>query len=159
MKKFFLVTIITANLFLLCAAMSTGNDVSSTREEIIRKQILEVQEEMKAAAENFHPDELFNYVLDVNDVIIENGLLRTTRKDALNITRQGFEGIKELIYTYNHKNIRVISPSTVLWTATGTTTFALEDGREITRDFAETLVFVLQDGQWKVLHAHRSSPN
>jgi len=151
-------------LILICisvvwAAQDNRTYLEPDQQEAIKKAILQVHSEMKTAAENFKADELFKYVLDVNDVIIEDGVLRSTRREALNITRQGLQGIKELSYTYNHKNITVISPNTALWTGTGTTMVILDDGRNLTNDFAETVVFVLREGQWKVLHAHRSAPN
>ncbi len=141
------------------AAVSSKNDASPAQQKNIAAEVLKVHEEMKKAAENLDADALFKFVLDVNDVIIENGVLRSTWKNASDATRQGFQGIKELSYSYNHTNINVISPEAALWTGSGTTTAALADGRKITIDFAESIVFVLRDGQWKVLHAHRSSPN
>jgi ketosteroid isomerase-like protein len=43
--------------------------------------------------------------------------------------------------------------------AEGTSSGTLKDGRYVEAPFAETIVFVQREGQWKVLHAHRSSPN
>ena len=154
--KFILVLICISAVW---AAQDNRTNLEPDQQEAIKKAILQVHSEMKTAAENFNADELFKYVLDVNDVIIENGGLRPTRKEALDITRQGLQGIKKLSYTYNHKNIIVISPNTALWTGIGTTNVVLDDGRNFINDFAETMIFVLQEGQWKVLHAHRSTPN
>ena len=159
MKETVLIVLIAGGLSFLLAASSSSSDISTTQQKSIQDEVLKVQEKMKAAAENFDANELFKYVLDVNDVIIENGQLRSTKKDAFDITSKGLEGIKKLTYSYSHKNIKVISSTTALWTAEGTARVVLEDGRSISRDFAETIVFVLQGGQWKVLHAHRSSPN
>jgi len=153
MKKLISIIIILTCVSFLLAAKSNQNVISPAQQKSIEKEILKAQEEMQKAANNFNADELFKFVLDVNDVIIENGELRATRKAALDITKDGFKGIKELTYTYNHKNINVISPTAALWTGTGTTNIVLEDGRKITSDFAETVVFVLRDGYWKVLHA------
>ena len=154
--KFILVLICISVVW---ATQDNRTNLEPYQQEAIKKAILQVHSEMKTAAENFNADELFKYVLDVNDVIIENGGLRPTRKEALDITRQGLQGIKKLSYNYNHKNITVISPNTALWTGTGTTNVVLDDGRNFINDFAETMIFALQEGQWKVLHAHRSVPN
>lgn len=159
MKKTTFIVLIVGGISFLLAAKPYSSDISPVRQKTIQNEIFKVQEKMKAAAENFDANELFKYVLDVNDVIIENGQLRWTKKEALDITSQGLEGIKKLTYSYSHKNIKVISSTTALWTAEGVATVVLEDGSSISKDFAETIVFVLQDGQWKVLHAHRSSPN
>jgi len=150
-------------VFLYCsimlAACSNQSNVSTMQDNTIQKAILQTQEEMQNAAANFDANALFEYVLDANDVIIENGLLRKTREEAFGITKQNLQGISELTYSYSHKNVNILSPTTALWTAMGTSKATLNDGRELTFDFAESMVFVLKDGQWKVLHAHRSSPN
>lgn len=147
---------------IVCLSLAVGSNqnlIPPAQQKNIEKEILKIHEDMKKAAENFNTDALFQHVLDSNDVIIENGVIRQTRKDAYEITKQNLEGIKKLTYSYNHKNIAIISSTTAIWTGQGTIKVKLDDGREITRDFAETIVFDLQDGQWKVLHAHRSSPN
>ena len=159
MKNKFKVILFFSCISIIWAAQNNTGTLLPDRQDAIKKAILQVHSEMKTAAENLKTDELFKYVLDVNDVIIEDGVLQSTRREALNITRQGLQGIKELSYNYNHKNITVISPNTALWTGTGTTNVVLDDGRDFINDFAETIIFVLQEGQWKVLHAHRSAPN
>jgi hypothetical protein len=159
MKKIAISVLVVIVVCLSLAARSNQNVISPVQQKNIGSEILKVHQEMKKAAESLDADALFTHVLDVNDVIIENGALRSTLKNAYDVTKQGFQGIKELSYTYNHTNINVISQTTVLWTGNGTTTAMLTDGRKITIDFAETIVFILSDGRWKVLHAHRSSPN
>ena len=105
-------------------------------------------------------DSLYKYVLDIaKGVIIEDGRLRQTRQEALEATRQGMQQLKELSYSYTQKYITVISPTVVLWAGKGTSSATLKDGRQFSVPFAETIVFTLKDGQWKVLHAHRSVPN
>jgi hypothetical protein len=157
MKKLFISILVLVSIFLLCAAKSNQNDISNAQKKSIEKEILKVHEEMKKAGEKLDADTLFKYVLDTNDVIIETGELRNTRKEAYEITKQGFQRIKALSYNYSHKNTNVISPTIALFTGSGTTTATFEDGLNITIKFAETIVFVLRDSQWKVLHAHRSS--
>jgi hypothetical protein len=157
MKKLTISILVLVSIFLLCAAKANQNDISTAQKNSIEGEILKVQVEMKTAAEKLDADTLYKYVLDTNNVIIENGVLRSTRKNAYDTTKQGFQGIKELSYTYNHTNINVISPTTALWTGSGTSTATLTDGRKLTIDFAETIVFVMRESQWKVFHAHRSS--
>jgi hypothetical protein len=157
MKKLFISILILVSIFLLCAARSNQNDITTAQKNSIEKEISKVHEEMKKAGEKLDADTLFKYVLDTNDVIIETGEIRATRKEAYESTKQGFQRIKSLSYTYSHNNINVLSPAVALFTGSGTTTATFEDGLNITIKFAETIIFVLRDGQWKVLHAHRSS--
>jgi hypothetical protein len=159
MRKVFISIFVLTGITVLCIARSNQDAVSHVQQKNIEGEILKAQVEMKKAAEKLDADALYKFVLDINNVIIENGVLRSTWKNAYDITKKGFQGIKELSYTYNHTNINVISPTTALWTGSGLTDMTLTDGRKITIDFAETIIFVLRDGHWKVLHAHRSSPN
>jgi ketosteroid isomerase-like protein len=125
----------------------------------IEKAILKVHSAMKKAAENLDTDTLYSYVLDTNKgSIIENGRLFLTRKDSLESTKQGLGRLKGLSYSYTQRHITVLSPVAALWVGQGTATATLEDGREFSSPFAESIVFVKKGGKWKVLHAHRSSP-
>jgi ketosteroid isomerase-like protein len=82
-----------------------------------------------------------------------------TRSAALERTARGFQGLARLSYAYTRQSIAVISPTTALWVGEGSATATLQDGREVGGPFAETLLFVRRDGQWKVMHAHRSTPS
>jgi ketosteroid isomerase-like protein len=115
---------------------------------------------MQQAAQQGKVDSLYKYVLDVaKGVIIEDGKLRLTRQEALETTWQGMQGLKDVSYSYTQTYITMISPTVALWVGDGTSSAMLKDGRQISAPFAESIVFVMKDGQWKVLHAHRSIPN
>jgi hypothetical protein len=60
---------------------------------------------------------------------------------------------------YTQKRITVIAPTMALWVGEGTSSATLQDGRQISAPFAESILFVKKEGQWKVFHAHRSVPN
>ena len=127
----------------------------------IEREILKVHKEMMEAAENLDADELFSHVCDMNKgVIIQDGRILMTHQEALDSTKQGFQGLKGVSYNYDHTHITVISPTSVLWVADGTTSASfMGDGGEVSMAFSETIVFAKKDGQWKVFHAHRSMPN
>ena len=157
MKKSVSLVIVLALISFLYAANSNQNSLSSAQEKSIKNEILKVHKNMQKAAESLNADELFKYVLDVNDVIIENGELRPTRKEAYENTKQGFAVIKAISYNYKHININVISPTAAVLTGSGTTTATVQGDFKIDLDFVESIVFALRDGQWKVINAHRSS--
>ena len=93
-------------------------------------------------------------------VIIQDGQVLMTRQEALQSTKQGLEGIKDVSYNYKNKLITIISPTVVLWVAQGTTSATIvATDTKISINFAESIIFTLKDEQWKVLHAHRSSAN
>lgn len=134
--------------------------MSSEQELAIEQAIIDVQEKMQQAAQQGDVDALYEYVLEMdNGVIIEDGRIRWTRQEALNSTKQGLQGLKDLSYAYSQKRITVISPTIALWVGEGMSSATLQDGRQISVPFAESILFVEKDGQWKVFHAHRSVPN
>ena len=153
-------------LLLICVPVfctiqkNTKGRMSVDQQQAIESAIFDVQAKMKQAAEGRDVEALYKYVLEMDKgVIIEDGRIRWTRQEALNSTRQGLQGLKDLSYAYTQKYVTVISPTVALWVGEGTSSAALEDGRQISVPFAETIVFVQKDGQWKVFHAHRSVPN
>jgi ketosteroid isomerase-like protein len=128
-------------------------------QQSIETEIRAVHAQMSQAAERLEAEALFAFVLDTDTPpIIEDGRVAPTRTAAHQNTAQGLRGLTRLSYTYTRQNITVISPTTVLWVGEGTASATLQDGREIAAPFAETIVFVRLDNQWKVLHAHRSAP-
>jgi ketosteroid isomerase-like protein len=157
--------VVKAILVLACvsivwAAQGNLGNVTTDQQQAIEKGILAAHEEMKKAAADLDADALYAHVLDtIKCPIIESGKVAQTRQDALESTRRGFQGIKQVSYTYKQRQITPLSPTAALWVGEGTTSVTLEDGTEVAAPFAETIIFVEKDGRWKVLHAHRSTPN
>jgi hypothetical protein len=151
-------------LLLACIpVISTSNNdpkkMPIDRQQAIEKAIGEVHAKMKHAAEQRDTDSLYEYVLDMDKgVIIEDGRILRTRQEALSSTRKGMQGLKNLSYTYTQKYVTPISETAALWVGEGTSSATLQDGRQVSAPFAETIVFVMKGGHWKVLHAHRSAP-
>lgn len=154
-----------ALLLLACLPVvwTTQNDpkkMSIDQQQAIEKAIVDVHAKMQQAAQRGDVDALYAYVLEMDKgVIIEDGYIRWTRQEALSLTRQGLQGLKDLSYAYTQKYVTVISPTVALWVGEGTSSATLQDGRQISVPFAESVLFVKKEGQWKVLHAHRSVPN
>lgn len=143
------------------AMQSNSEPVSPEQRKAIEQEILKVHVEMVKAAENSNPEGLFSHVLEgCKGVIVQDGIIMMTRQESLDATKQGLQGLKDISYKFNRKNITVTSPTTAIWVADGTTSATIvEDGRQLNFPFAETIVFTLKDGKWKVFHAHRSIPN
>ncbi len=161
MANVYKVILVLTCVSVVWAIQNDKDDVSLDQQQAIEKAILKVHAAMMKAAENLDAEALYSHVLDMNKgVIVQDGKVLTTRQEALDATKQGLQGLKDISYKYNQKHITIISPTVALWVADGTTSATIiEDEREISVAFAETIVFVLRDGQWKVLHAHRSVPN
>jgi ketosteroid isomerase-like protein len=134
--------------------------MSIDRQQAIESAVVEVHAKMQQAAQQRDVEALYEHVLEMDKgVIIEDGHIRWTRQEASSSTRQGLQGLKDLSYTYTQKYVTVVSPTEALWVGEGTSSATLEDGRQISVPFAETIVFVQRGVHWKVLHAHRSVPN
>lgn len=145
---------------LLGTSRNDQQEMPLDQQQAIERAILDVHVKMQQAAEQRDVEALYKYVLEMDQgVIIEDGRIRWTRQEALNTTRQGLQGLKNLSYTYSKKHVTIISPTVALWVGEGATSATLEDGRQFSVPFAESVIFMQQDGQWKVFHAHRSIPN
>ena len=137
-----------------------AQDDSSSENEAVETAIRSVMREMRQAAEQRDAGALYAHVLESGiPPIIEDGRLAPTREAALESTAQGFRGLANLSYAYERESITAVASNTVLWVGSGTASATLDDGRQISAPFAETIVFVKHANQWKVLHAHRSAPN
>jgi ketosteroid isomerase-like protein len=149
-------TRLSNSIVVVCACVC-GAPVAA--QQSIETEIRAVHAQLRQAAESLEAQALYAFVLDTDTPpIIEDGRMAPTRTEALQNTAQGLRGLTRLSYTYTRESITVISPNTVLWVGEGTASATLQDGREIAGPFAETIVFVKRDNQWKILHAHRSAP-
>jgi hypothetical protein len=153
---------ITFTILLALAAIVTvsfGQATKTSDTSNIERAVLARLAEIQSAAEALDPDKVFSYVLE-NDKgsLAQNGVLLLTRKEALESTRRGFQGLKKVAYTFDQQHVTVISPTVALATGEGSSSFTTTDGRVYTTRFAQSVVFVLTNGEWKVLHSHRSFP-
>lgn len=160
MTKIVLVLVTAAAAGSAVLTERTHSTPSTQAQGDVEAEIRAAHEQMMQAAQRRDVEALYAFVLDGDTPpIIEDGQVRGTRAAAHQITEQGFRGVTSVDYSYTRRHITVLSPATALWIGEGTGSAVLTDGRQITAPFAETILFVRRDGQWKVLHAHRSAPN
>jgi ketosteroid isomerase-like protein len=131
-----------------------------TAQSEIAGAIEKAHDAIREAAEALDVEGLYDHVLDhLDGVIIEDGRVLWNKREAEENTRRGMGGIRRLSYSYVRKTLTELGPGLVLWVGEGTSQATLQDGREFSVPFAETVVFKAESGSWKVLHAHRSVPN
>jgi ketosteroid isomerase-like protein len=125
----------------------------------VQKAVLARLAEIQKGAEALDPEKVFSFVLE-NDagVLAQNGKLFLTRTEALESTRLGFQRLQKVSYRFDEQHVTVLAPTVALATGEGSSSATLEDGRTVTTHFAQTVVFVLTNGEWKVFHSHRSFP-
>lgn len=144
----------------LAAQSNTGNMPSPEQQQAVEKAVLKTFDQMNQAEINLDADKFFSYILDFDKgLIIQDGRLFKTRQEAYEAVKQGFEGVSQLKRNYEQTYVTIVSPKTTLLTTRGTSTVTLSDGQVLSGPFAASLVFVLRDGQWKVLQGHYSIPN
>jgi hypothetical protein len=159
MTVFFKLLMVLTSAVSLLAAAPEDRAVSDAERASIQAAVLEVHAGMTKAGQDVDADRLFSFILD-NDKgsIIQNGVLLLTREQALAEVSGSFRGVRSVEYRWKQKYVTVLSPTVALLVAEGDASATTEQGGSFTSPMAQTAVFVLNGGKWKVLHAHYSSP-
>jgi hypothetical protein len=158
MYKVFTIMVVLASATLVMALQGKGDSAGS--KEAIEKSVLEANARMLQASNSMDTEKFFDFILDSDKgPVIQDGQLFKTRAEAMEFLRAGFQRIAKIDRQYNQTYVTVLSPEAALLTATGSFAATLSDGRTLTNPFAVSLIFVLRNGQWKVLHGHYSVPN
>jgi hypothetical protein len=132
----------------------TGEDAKS-----VESAVLAVSAEMTRAGEALDADRLFRYMLDTDKgSVIQNGEVLATRQEALERVRSNLSGASRVQYHWKRQYVTVLSPQVALLIAEGESAVDTAVGGRFAAPFAQTVVFVLRDGEWKAIHAHQSSP-
>lgn len=134
---------------------SSKNVTSANVEKAVLARLAEIQE----AAQALDPDKVFSFVMENdNGALAQNGKLYRTRHEALDATKQGFQGLQKADYRFDKQYVTLLSPTVALLTGEGVSSGTTTDGRTLTTPFAQSVVLILTNGEWKVFHAHRSFP-
>ena len=130
-----------------------GSSVPPDVEKAVKDRLVAIQD----AAQALDPDKVFSFVLE-NDrgALAQNGELFLTREEALQSTKRGFKGLKKVGYRFDQQHITLLSPTVALATGVGSSSATTDGDRTLNARFAQSVVLILTDGEWKVFHAHRS---
>ena len=159
MKKVLILIALIGVTFLAGMTKPEKTMLSEEQTAVIKAVVLEKHGEITQAAEELDADKFFEFIIDSGmGTIIQDGKV-LTYQEALDSTRKGFERIVELRYEFSQKNVNVLSPDIAVLTAQGKATTKIDTGEIFNVDFAVTSIFVLKDGQWKIVHGHHSIPN
>lgn len=141
------------------AAVSQGQDRGYPAPSDVEKAVLARLSEIQSAAEALDPDKVFSFVLENNaGALAQGGELLLTREEALESTKQGFRRVQRVSYQFDEQHVTMLSATVVLATGEGASSATLDDGRVINTRFAQSVIFVLTNGEWMVFHSHRSFP-
>jgi hypothetical protein len=145
-------------LFLVFAAPLFGGPKLS--DDAIVQAVLAANARLTDASNRLDTDAFFAGIVDSDETrIIQDGKLFQTRAEAMAAVRLGSQGIAKLQRTFADPHVLVLAADAALLTADGTTSVTLQDGRTFIGRFAVSLVFVLRDDRWLLLHGHYSIPN
>jgi hypothetical protein len=134
--------------------------LSASENARIEQEVVSANEQMNKAAESLDVGKFFDWILDeAKGSIIQDGRLFQTRDEAKAAVERGYQGVRTLNRTFDQTFVTVLSKESALVSSSGVSRIALMDGRSFEAPFAVSLVFVLRDGQWKVLQGHYSTPN
>ncbi len=123
------------------------------------RSVIAAHERMIAAAEALNLDELFRSIVESeHTVLAANGRIFPTREAALQQTRESFRELVAIKYAISERRVILLPENHALLVTAGTTTAKTGDGREFSTPFAQTLLLIRQDGAWRVLHSHQSTP-
>ena len=147
-----------AGLFLLTGAGTTH--ARQTRDpRPFEEAVLRANADMARAAEAVDAERLFGYMLDTDKgSVIQNGMFLATREEALQRVKANLRGISKIVYRWKRQHVTALSAEVALLTADGESVATTTEGQVFTTPFAQTVVFVMREGQWKAIHAHQSSP-
>ena len=155
-----ILVLILVGVSVACAVHSHAPSVPVEQRQAIEKAVLKVHAAMAKAENELDAETFFEYVLDFdNGLIMQDGIAYNTRQEALDAVRTGFQRVAQMERTYERTEVTVLSPEAALVTGKGTSRVTLADGRTFDNPFAVSMVFVLRDGRWKLLHGHYSLPN
>ena len=159
--KFFLAAAAVVSVMLALMADSQKAAPLNPTPPEVEKAILARLNDIQSAGEALDADKVFSFVLE-NDagVIAQNGRVFLTRSNALESLRQNYESFRNsgarVNYHFDFQHVTMLSPSIALAIGEGTTSVTSEDGRNTKVEFAQSVLLVQTNGDWKVFHAHRS---
>lgn len=153
------VAFVSALLIIAAVAVSQGQSSKSPTATEVQKAVLARLAEIQGAAQALDPDKVFSFVLENDEgALAQNGKLLLTRQEALESTKQGFQGLQKMNYRFDEQHASLLSPTVALAVSKGESSATLNDGRTLSTRFVQSVVLVLTNGEWKVFHSHWSFP-
>ncbi len=133
--------------------------ITTEQKEKITSEVSTMFEKSVKAAENLDAKLLADNVNDsLKAGFLINGRFFPSFTEVLEDFEVNAKGCKSQKMNILHKKITVLADNTVLLTALGNYSLALEDGRTLTGKFAWTLVYSKMNGDWKIVHSTMSNP-
>lgn len=157
-KRLLTFAAVSSGLILLAVTASRGQADKSPA-SVPQAAVLARLAEIQKAAEALDADRVFSFVLEnKSGAAVQNGRFFLTREEALESTKRGLGALQKVEYQFDQQHVTLLSPTVALAVGEGSSTATTADGRGITTRFAQSVVLVQTNGEWKVFHSHRSFP-
>ena len=152
-------SVITCAILLVTGGEQPQNCITQEKCSAIEQAVIAKNAEVTSYAEQLNPEKLYDMIIEGGTgTIIQDGKV-LTRQEALDSTKRAYEGISSQKIEFTQQNVKVLSPETAIFTGMGKSVVTTNSGETFTRDFAVTSVFILKDGEWKIVHGHHSRPD
>lgn len=152
-------TFLTVAALVLLVDTGTTQARQTSDPRSVEEGVLKISAEMARAGAAVDADRLFSFMLDTDKgSVIQNGAFLATREDALQRVKANLRGLSKIEYRWKRQHVTALSADVALLTADGESVATTTEGQVFTTPFAQTVVFVMREGQWKAIHAHQSSP-
>ncbi len=159
MNRFLVPVCLAALAAVSCRKTSTGDILTPADSAAIEQAVLACHDQCVAAAEALDLERLFSFVAETDrGSTITNGRLFLTRDETIANTRQSFAGLQSIKYDTRERHVAVLSRTVALLTTTGQTQIVTTAGRSFAAPYAQSIVFVLRNGAWRVQLLHASAP-
>jgi len=137
---------------------SCGAGLFGQTDAAVEKAVLAANQRATQAAEARDLDGLLRFMVDTNKgSIVQDGVLSLSPADARARLEPGFRAPVKVAYHWKRQHVTVLSPTLALLVSEGETSVASPNGN-FTVPFVQSAIWVLRDGEWKILHAHHSAP-
>ncbi|MFC1607840.1 nuclear transport factor 2 family protein [Candidatus Latescibacterota bacterium] len=144
----------------LIACKNAAPPMTDTERSAIEKQLIAQHNEITGAASRLDAEAVFSHFIDnERGILAFEGSLIMTREDGVNLVSEIYKDFQKITTEMNEEYVTVITPETAVYKGVGRSTYFPKSGDSSSITFAITIVFVLRDGEWKVLHMHESAPN
>jgi uncharacterized protein (TIGR02246 family) len=156
MRKLTQVLPVAGLALILLAGSSLGQTPGSQASEA-EKAVLAALAKIKQAAETLQASSLSELVLP-QATVIQNGTLFRSRDEFQQAIDAAYKNLEKQEINFRRQQVTMVAPTVALVTAEAEGTSTLAGGTIVSGTSAWTVLFVLTDNQWKVLHAHTSVP-
>jgi uncharacterized protein (TIGR02246 family) len=124
----------------------------------LERAVLAANDQVTHAAEARDAEKFFSFFADTTKgSVIQDGVLSLTPRGMRARVEPGFRQPVKVEFRWKQQHVTVLAPDTVLLVSEGDTLVTTDKGTA-TQPFAQSMVWVLRNGAWKILHAHQSIP-